>query len=60
MLCLPWQMKTLGTPSPMEKEEEKKGMGPDEETFNIPVPLSQKVCILGCTILIGNYIYYTF
>ncbi|XP_031563936.1 cactin-like [Actinia tenebrosa] len=34
--------KTLGLPTAMEQEEERKGMGPDEETFNIPVPLSQK------------------
>lgn len=27
----------------MEKEEASKGLGPDEETFNVPVPLSQKV-----------------
>jgi hypothetical protein len=35
-------MKTLGN-STLVEEEAKKGMAPDEETFNVPVPLSQKV-----------------
>lgn len=32
----------------MVASEASKGMGPDEESFNVPVPVTQKVHILLC------------
>lgn len=43
----------------MVASEASKGMGPDEESFNVPVPVTQKVpstlpCVLNFKQIINN------